>query len=218
VLERFALSWIKSAPLIYPFLSSLASNETEKYKQIENAWKRYQGENINHTGRTTKSIGIRMSDFQGLSERRNPMFHNSQDSSSEEEITHIFCWIKQGEQMSRQSMESLFEYIGAFSLLTVVPVALKNRENFTTPVEFMRFALECGFKPKLFRSFPLCQLGDEDAHFLINAGAFENRIQEGEVRRPCITAFWLEKPYPTCNSCGLYSVGLCRGGFFYDME
>jgi hypothetical protein len=220
VFERFALSWIKSAPLIYPFLSSLASDDVKKYEQIEKSWKRYQEENIKHRGRPTKSIGIRMSDFQGVSERQNPMFHNSRDSilSSEEEITHIFCWIIQGEPLSRQGMEALFEYIGAPSLLTVVPVALKNREIFTTPVEFLRFALECGFKAKLFRSFPLCQLGDEDVHFLLNAGAFENRNHEGEVCRPDINAFWLDNPYLTCKSCGIYSLGLCRGGFFYSME
>jgi len=220
VLERFAIAWIKSAPFIYPFLSSLTSSDYEKYEQIEKAWKRYQEESIKHRDRTTKSIGIRMSDIQGVSVQPNLMSHNSWSSipHSEEKITHIFFWIIQGEPLSRQDMDAFFEYIGEMPLFTVVPVALKNREIFTTPVEFMRFARECGFKPKLFRSFPLCQLGDEDAHFLINAGAFENRIQEGEVRRPDINAFWLEKPYPTCNSCGLYLLGLCRGGFFYNME
>ncbi|MBW2737541.1 MAG: hypothetical protein JRE64_01565 [Deltaproteobacteria bacterium] len=221
VLECFALAWIKSAPFIYPFLKVLTSLDPKKSEQVEKAWNLYTGENAKSDNNDSKRIEIHLSNFQNVFARSNPVFQDWCSSlfSSESEISHIYCWITQGEHLGKKDMQALFfKTIGKISMLTVVPVGLNNKDIFTTPIEFVRFALECGLRPKISRFTPLCRLGDEDAHFLLNAGAFERRTREGEVRLPDNNTFWLEKPYPACKSCGFYSLGFCRGGFFSNVE
>ena len=216
VLERFALAWIKSAPFIYPFLKVLTSLDPEKSEQVEKAWNLYKGENSKSNNNDSKRIKIHLSNFQNVFARSNPAFQDWCSSlfSSKNEISHIYCWITQGEHLGRKDMPALFKIIGKIPMLTVVPVGLNNKEIFTTPIEFVRFALECGLRPKISRLTPLCRLSDEDANFLLNAGAFERRTREGEIRLSDNNTFWLEKPYPACKSCGFYSLGFCRGGFF----
>lgn len=244
VFQRFALAWIKSAPLIYPFLKALTYQDPEKSKQVEEAWNRYKGENAKSGSNERKRVEIHLVNFQDVSAWLHATFHDWWSSllSYQSEISHVYFWITQTELLDQKAMRPLLKTIGKVPLLTVVPVGLKNGDSFTMGIEFARFALECGLKPKISRFTPLCRIGDEDAHFLLDTGALERTTEEGqtkrllfaeslgdgrvlnsidsirEVRWPDSNVLWLEKPYPACESCGLYSLGLCRGGFLSNVE
>lgn len=244
LLQRFALAWIKSTPLIYPFLKALTFQDPKKCEQIEKAWDRYRKQNFKSGSNARNRIKIHLANFQDVSIWSHPTFHEWWSSliSCQNKDLHVYCWITQAEPMDRKAMRPLLKTIGKAPMLTVIPVGLKNGGVLTTPIEFVRFALECGFKPKVSRFIPLCCVGDKDIDFLLNAGAFEWTMEEGqvenlfftkpgraelipkfldsirEVRWPDGNAFLLEKPYAACTSCGLYPLGLCRGGFFSGLQ
>jgi len=228
VLQRFALPWIKSAPLIYPFLRLLASEDPQKDEQLELAWELYNKENTASCKTECTAAPIHITNL-------SPEYNDTGCSSAlpENIPAHIYCWIVQGEPFEFSKVKSLFETIGMVENLTIVPVGSAKENVPAAALDFMRQALAAGLKPKISRFTPLCKINADNAAFILDSGAFENEVSGcfscTEPQKHTIlggqnpaqlpdrldnSIQWVERPFSACEACGLYALGLCQGGYF----
>ena len=245
IAQQFSFAWIKSAPFLYPFLRVLSSHVPEKTFHVEDAWSRYKREqNISIFEDGHYGTGIHLLNFQGKSQWTNPVFDEWWKSltSLDGNISHLYCWITEEGQPDWKRAETFLRTVGESAHIRVIPVGPGNRHTYACSMEFMRFALSNGFRLKISRLTPLCRIGREDSSFLFDAEAFElhqydmpqkhifyekpgeDRIVMDslrsirDIRRSGLPIHWLERPYRECESCGLYCLCLCRGGFWSKVE
>lgn len=230
VFRKFSFPWIKSAPLIYPFLSHLTSSYPEKHKYVNSAWSLYREES-NRTVDNFNPINLHLLNFQDFSVRSSPEFQKWWDSiqTNENRTNCIYCWITQDKGIEPNEMLELLNVIGNEPRITVVPILKGKTNTMATSLALIRLAFENGFKPKISRYFPLCSVNETQVNFLLNSDAFELSATQGRIHnsgkenrvysfiedrcRIDDNFFRLEKPYSACLSCGFYPLGLCRGGF-----
>jgi hypothetical protein len=240
VFQRFAFSWIKSAPLIYPFLKILTLNDSEKCQQVESAWIRYTEEKTQIDDPSEKPVEFHLSPTNAVILPDNSTSNSSWYStlSSGVRNLHVYFWLESSRKSPWRRWSSLTEGLVNAARFIMVPVGRRGEAPYKISTEFIEWAHKKGLKPKLSRYFPFCCLDDATAQFLISADAVETQNDFGyrerylytvtanegktqppaesirEVPWPNTHAGWLEKPFPVCTTCGDRSLGLCRGGFF----
>ena len=242
VLQRYALSWIKSAPILYPFLKTVSSAEPEKSLLIENAWKTFTTEKTRVSCNIENNhIAIHLPVRRSLPNWSEQVFSSrrSSVSATKNRIIHLYFWISVDQQLDEKDMEILLKDIKNFHRLTIVPVFSKKNNSISAAVRFFQYALRQNRNSEISRLIPLCEIDKKNADFLLSRNAFEKcfekennsdsfyySMQHEEIIKktqnlskypadwPDHSIVWRKKPFDNCKTCGLYPLGLCLGGFF----
>jgi hypothetical protein len=239
VLERYALSWIKSAPIIYPFLKTVSSLEPEKSLLIEDAWKTFTTEKANiFCNIENNHIAIHLPVRRSLPNWSEQVFSSRRSwvSVTKNRIIHLYFWISVDQQLDEKDMEILLKDTKNFQRLTIVPVFSKKTNSISAVVRFFQYALRQNRNSEISRLIPLCKIDKENADFLLSKEAFEKWFEKEERTKslycfmqheeivkngskypadwPDHSIVWREKPFDNCKTCGLHPLGLCLGGFF----
>jgi hypothetical protein len=219
VFEGFTFPWLKSAPILCPFLKTSCVGDPRKGVHVDAARARYAQEvAATDVDRTTT---IRISAIASESESTAIL----RDAFSTDETAHacVRCLIDEGEGASLGHLDGLFDALRQASSIVVVPVFLDRTPSMALSMEFVRQALRSGLDVKVSRHVPLCALDASEAQFLLNEGALELAAdravltaQSGgsahETDVPGLVR--IETPYRACESCALSPLGLCGGGVF----
>jgi hypothetical protein len=240
VFQRFAFSWIKSAPLLYPFLKILTLNDSQKCQQVEIAWDRYTEEKTQIDDPGEKPVEFHLSPTSAFTLPGDSVSNSSWYSSLSSGVRnlHVYFWLPSFRESPWRQRSSLTEGLDKAASFIMVPVGRRGESPYKISTEFIEWAHKKGLKPKLSRYFPLCCLDDATAQLLISLDAIETQKEfgfrkrylytvtanEGKIQPPAESirevpwpnthAGWLEEPFPVCMTCGDRSLGLCRGGFF----
>ncbi len=221
VLQRFIYPWFASAPLLYPFLKALATDEKDRLQLIQQAWQRLLEKQSNGTGGAQNDVDI--SSF------------NEEKSGYRRVERAVVAWISRYTMDNWEVVSDQFERVGRGQLLTVIPV-FDKKERPPDCKGLFHYLSRNGRNVKLARQIPLCCLSAEDAVSLLSLNRFDYHWFENE-RQPCRVVFSdndrmnfdsytsLDEaamqlgfsrnpmPFDQCDSCAMASLGLCCGGF-----
>jgi len=242
VLQRYALSWIKSAPILYPFLKTVSSSEPEKSLLIEDAWKAFTTEKARVSCNIENNhIVIHLPVRQSLPNWSEQVFSRRQSSVSatKNKIIHLYFWITVDQQLDEKDMQILLKDMKYFQRLTIVPVFSKKNNNISAVIRFFQYTLRQNRNSDISRLIPLCRIDKENADFLLSRNIFEKwfekennsdsfyySMQHEEIIKktqnlskypadwPDHSIVWRKNPFDNCKTCGLCPLGLCLGGFF----
>jgi hypothetical protein len=240
VFRQYCLSWFNAAPQIYPFLHVSTARESAKNEVVQESWLHYRRKREESSLGLSMLTEVHIADFPdcsrwlhlGSRERWSACF------GKQGEGLHLVLWLSRTDRAFWEEVLEFFKIVGFPRRFTVVPVCSRNGDTLTTPVEFIRFLGKTELAPKISRLTPLCRLTEEDATYLLSAGAMETAVVERADKRyqcselehdpkrlgntvSCREVSWmagsvsfLEKPFSACDSCSLYPLGLCLGGFW----
>jgi hypothetical protein len=237
VLQRFAFSWIKSAPLLYPFLKVALAEERFASEPLTQAWVRYCAQ-INNGENDPACDQMHLLGFQNGSvwdSSEATAWWRHQFSTNRPQL-QLYCWVVEGGRTDWRRLIARLENLPQVSKITIVPVLGAN-DAIESAMDFVQGARAQGIAAVLCRQVPLCRLTDAHAHFLLDAGALDPKVDQGkgkvrffnqpgepqaevtndnEFGIPWTDTFvrFDTHPYDECHSCHLASLGLCRGGFF----
>jgi len=181
VMQRYALSWIKSAPILYPFLKTVSSSEPEKSLLIENAWKTFTTEKDSVSCNIENNhIAIHLPVRRSLPNWSEQVFSRRQSSVSatKNKIIHLYFWISVDQQLDEKDMQILLKDMKNFQRLTIVPVFSKKNNNISVAVRFFQYALRQNRNSEISRLFPLCKIDKENADFLLSRNVFEKCFEK----------------------------------------
>jgi hypothetical protein len=240
VFHAFALSWIKSAPLIYPFLVAATAHDPDRVAEVQSAWKRYSSEKRAAARKRAQRVEVHVADFLDESAWSDPAFMNwwSRLLSRDDPAPQIYFWATRSDRAAWGRMAAFLAACGKEVDLTVVPVGSEPEKDFAFPLALVRFARDRGLSAGISRLTPLCRLDEAASREVLEADAFERAIEQAPARRlqylgsdvacealpldaelravtwPGARVSWLEGGHVPCGTCGLPSLALCRGGFF----
>jgi DNA polymerase III delta prime subunit len=236
VLQKFAFSWLKSAPLLYPFLMGQLGEDTEASELVDQAWNRIQAQdNTTHSDQGNHIHLLNFHDRAIWTAPESNRWWQDQILVGQSSI-HVYCWVAQEGSNHWEPLLPNLESLSDGSTVTIIPV-INDQRNIASSIALVRKALTRGIRVALCRQTPLCCLANEQAHYLLEAGAFDfnGKLSKGQVRFFCkpgdalpvpesnnklgITrvhthARFEDSPYAECGTCRLFGFGLCRGGFF----
>ncbi len=225
VFEKFAHPWIRSAPLIYPFLKFAAAGQPAKSNIIDAAFDKFTQEKKAASKPRCGSLGKRiLLDASGkivavgpAPDAHEPMPHDIQ----------ISCLVLEETQAKTFSLGPVYAVLQQAAAIAVVPICRQAPGTLNASMALIRQALECGLPVKMSRHVPLCRLNEAEAGFLLDAGAFQMSGESRAFRsvfasnfggsdRPAFSGIEpaLEPRRSICSRCGLDRMGLCSGLFF----
>jgi hypothetical protein len=239
VMQQFAFSWFKSAPLLYPFMNVLVSGDPEKVESVNNAWARYNDtpSSASTPAHECRIIHIDMDEKQSV-ELFIKWAHMRQHQDAERfSGLRLYCWVKK-ESPTHPSFQTALKSIGKDWPITIVPIVDKGN-TVKASILFLEIARQSGLKPLLYRATPLCCLTEKEAGYILGMDAFDGTRFEGFTTDSVVmhsnmddhndpkgeipvmtsknTSFqYIEKPFTACGSCGISALGLCNGGFFLN--
>lgn len=222
VFEKFAYPWIRSAPLIYPFLKVATAGHPAKFSLVNSAWSKFVREKTTDImDRCDSQKKVIWFDASGT------MLSCAAANGLHADITEdtqVCCLFFEESQMIPTEMNRVFKTLRQAASITVIPLYRQAGGAIKAALAFIRQALEYGLQVKISRHIPLCSLSAADAYFLLNAGAFQlsggNRApfsvyseRSGDHIGPACPDLIVERPESSCSTCCLYSLGLCSEGF-----
>ncbi len=243
VLEQYAFSWIKSAPVLYPFLKALSNNDPDKSRILGLARERFNQE---RSGKNTIGSVNMMYPFpvQTLDPQKNLLLLTPDAGAGlpryiteAGEGLHIYYWFSQDSGEKWSVFIDGLKRTGVSAHITVVPAVNDEKDTLSAAVDFVKKANSCGLRPRVSRMIPLCRLTDDDALFILESDALETAIADAGERVLHITAEdtlhhalqqWrpeqdlsegdrlrlVRGPYRECEECIVNALGLCAGGYF----
>jgi hypothetical protein len=237
VLRQFAYSWIKSAPLLYPFLAVAATHETAKLEQVEDAWIRHAALREPGEECSSKLIEVHVADFGAQPAWSDPALRSwwADSFSAGDETAHVHFWVTATDMEGWDEILRLLETAQKTPRLTIAPVAAAG-QDLSSAIALTRFARARGTAARISRTSPLCRIDEDASRELLATGALETAIPELPARRfqhfssaapreqppdapleeitwPEAGVAWSSGGELPCSTCGLKPLGLCRGGF-----
>lgn len=224
VLQRFAYSWLVSAPLLYPFLKVITANDKDRFAIIQSAWRRFRQEQNN---------GPKGGQPDGFVNGA-----NREKASAAPVRRGVVVWMSEQEMIDWDVAAQHFLTIDRPEGFTIIPAV--NKDN--RPPHYDALVRHLGryrINVKLTRQIPLCGLSAENAAFLLALGRFDHRPFEDD-RQPCMVVCsnsaqmdirryssmreaaiemrFSSRPAPfsQCAECAMALLGLCRGGFLLE--
>ncbi len=234
IVQKFAYSWLKSAPLLYPFFKALLAENDPRMAPLDSAWERFLQQHSK--AEWNKTIHIHLLNFQNLSAWaaaesdawwRNPFFNGRQP-------IQLYFWIAEGIPTDWRPIMARLSRLSTESCFVIVPM-VHGRSDIESSLALVRTALSHGIRTKICRQTPLCRIPQTQALFLLEAGAFETsgvqpaiderfycrpgnkttgytKASESQIPWPPAHARFEARPYPDCDTCRLFDLALCRGG------
>jgi hypothetical protein len=206
VLRKFAFPWIKSAPLIYPFLAHWASSDPEKNEHLHSAWVRFNQESMRKRDRAD-DLDLHLLYFQDETKNRGQMRKILQSLGNKSKFIVVpVC------QADTDSLAPSIELI-----------QLAQKSGFKPMLS--RFVPLCMLEPiqadMLLNAEAMEMSANQDPTTIClstNARSGKNDTATCSCIRDSHRLFehlsWVTTPYATCSTCGLQPLGLCQGGFF----
>jgi hypothetical protein len=236
VLNTFAVSWFKSAPLLYPFLSVRLAHEARARAMLETAWRHCNAQCGSADGVCITQLHLlnyHDSDIWATPDA--DRWWNDTVITGQHPIS-LYCWVAEPVREHEMRLVARLAELPAGSSVTWVPV-IARRRDITGCMTLFETASSQGLRTMLYRRTPLCCIAQQQADDLMQFGAFDGdgRITNGKVvmydrpnhrlSNPAVDEryglAWSEthvrfdaRPYDTCATCLHYGLGLCRGGFF----
>ena len=236
VLNKFAVSWLKSAPLLYPFLSARLAHNARARAMLETAWQHCAA----HSG-TAQGDGMsqmHLLNYHDLDIWATPDADRwwYETVIAGQGPLSLYCWIAAPILEQKQRLVARLMELPGGSTVTWIPI-ITDGETIAGCETLLKTASSHGLRTMLCRRTPLCCITPSQADGLMQNGAFDGdgKIPRGEAAiydRPghrlltpatddlCALA-WSEahvrfesRPYDACATCLHYGLGLCRGGFF----
>jgi hypothetical protein len=232
VLNTFAVSWLKSAPLLYPFLNARLAHDARAKALLRTAW---QHSSIKKADCITQIHLLNYQDADIWATHNAGQWWNDTVVSRLHPIS-LYCWVTQSAPRHKERLVARLANLPGGSTVTWVPIIAEGRD-ITGCMALLETALSHGLRTMLYRRTPLCCITPCQADNLMQCGAFDGdgRIPGGQVAlydhpnhrlsNPAIddryALAWSKahvrfdsQPYDTCRICRHFGLGLCRGGFF----
>lgn len=240
VFQRFIYAWIKSAPLLYPYLKYLLADQQQYDRLLTDAWARYCSERPKSSAKRRPDqihlIGIHQTSAWATTDAREWLQHKF---SLNQPHRHLYCWVDEGERSDWKALVDKLNLPRGVKT-TIVPV-LSTHSDVGNAVNFVREARAHGICAVMTRQVPFCRLKGHQAHWLMDSSALDLNAEkhDGEqhfFNSPGISTLkptnantyglswaepvvrYLSKPYDDCNFCRLATLGMCRGGFFVSSK
>jgi hypothetical protein len=201
VTQQFVFSWITSAPILFPFLHAHWQKDKAKADILKQAWFRY----LDRKNDTDKA---------GMGN---------------------VLWLENDNFADLNNLCRQVESDSSLKRLTIVPV-IGPQKTMDNIYGFFKACTQHGFKISLHRHLPLCCLKELHAHTFLAHDAFDlgvlsraghmllgptgkivhlgTHITLADFNAERSRIAFLEKPFKECHNCGLFALGLCRGGYF----
>ena len=151
------------------------------------------------------------------------------------ETAHVYLWLSQRDEEHWTELLQLLETMHTKPALTIVPV-VTEAHGLGPAVDFVRFARARGWPVRISRNSPLCMIDGAESRMLLAEGALEANPWHRPTRRfqyvgagppreqslevpleeiawPGAGPRWQSGDVFPCATCGLESLGICRGGF-----
>jgi hypothetical protein len=236
VLNTFVVSWFKSAPLLYPFLSVRLAHDARAKAFLKTAWQRCGAQSgMAQGGCITQVHLLNYHDSDIWATPDADQWWNDTVIAGQHPIS-LYCWIAQPIRQHKERLVARLAGLPGGSTVTWVPIITEGQE-ITGCMALLETASSRGLRTMLYRRTPLCCITRSQADDLMQIGALEGdgRIPNGEVNmydRPnnrlsnpakddLYALAWSKAhvrfdshPYDACTACRHYGLGLCRGGFF----
>lgn len=236
VLHKFAISWLKSAPLLYPFLSALLAHDAGATALLKTAWQR-RGVQSGTAARDCIAQ-VHLLNYHNVEIWATPgadrWWHGI--INARQQAISLYCWIAEPVQSNEDRLVTRLAALPGGSTVTWVPVITEG-QDIAGCMALLEAALFYGIRTAIYRRTPLCYIRKPQAEDLMQIGAFDGdgKTSNGEVimyNRPgnrlpapvvddAYGLAWSEahvhfesRPYEACGTCMHYGLGLCRGGFF----
>lgn len=208
VFEKFAESWMMSAPLLYPFLCAATIGQPEKSKIVSDAWKA-----LKQGKPATRDINCRFLKASFIAENEKwQLFSETGTDIRRHELaaTRVYCLFDETIALDSATLTSLMEELEPAETIIAVPICPSEPRLISISTEFVRQTIDYGLPARLSRETPFCALSEVDANDLLNSDAF---MYADFQSAPGLKYFAVKNTYGSCDTCGLYPLGLCLGAY-----
>lgn len=236
VLNKFAVSWFISAPLLYPFLCIRFAHGTRARAILEMAWQRCGiRSGTAQVGCITQIHLLNYHDADIWTTPEAERWWNDAIIGRRHPIS-LYCWIAGPLKEYEERLVARLARLPGGSIVTWVPIITEGRE-ITAIMALLEAASSQGLRTMLYRHTPLCCITHAQADDLMQSGAFDG---DGRIPRQEAVMYdrpnhrlsnpakdnryalaWSDlhvrfdrQPYEACAACLHDTLGLCRGGFF----
>jgi hypothetical protein len=236
VLNTFAVSWFKSAPLLYPFFRVQLAHDTREKSLLETAWQHYNTKSGKTQGDCITQIHLLNYNDPDVWATPDADQWWSDTIIAGQSPVSLYCWIARPVRRRQDHLVARLAELPGGSAVTWVPILTEGRD-INGCMALLETASSRGLRTYLYRRTPLCCITQSQANDLMQIGAFngDGTIPHGEVEMydrpdnrlsdPAVderyALAWSEAhacfdshPYDTCRRCRHHGLGLCRGGFF----
>lgn len=204
VFQKFAYPWVKSAPLIYPFLRFYASLDPDKREHVDGAWARYKQDN---------NAAVEKNNIRQVS-----LLFDQDHPGDAETISDTLQCLKNMDEITVIPVFD-FQHLRMDPIIDFIQKASANGFK----AQLSRHVPLCVLSPsqaqRLFNGDGIeCAAIRGPINGLMNvmneAGdqSVTSCLPVQDIHRMVDNLYWDDQPFAACSTCGSFTLGLCRGG------